>query len=46
MTTFPASVLAHHTAVFVKQDKGPRPGMRGRFSDEHWALKQFPEVRP
>jgi len=28
--------------LFVKQDNGPRPGMRGRFSDEEWALKQFP----
>jgi protein gp37 len=28
--------------VFVKQDNGPRPGMKGRFSDEEWALKNYP----
>lgn len=30
------------SAVFVKQDSGPRSGMRGRISDEHWALKEWP----
>lgn len=29
--------------VFVKQDSGPRPGMRGRFTVEEWALKDYPE---
>lgn len=29
-------------AVFVKQDSGPQPGMRGRLSDRMWALKQWP----
>jgi hypothetical protein len=28
--------------VFVKQDNGPRPGMRGRFTAEEWALKEYP----
>lgn len=28
--------------VFVKQDNGPRPGMQGRFTDEEWALKEYP----
>lgn len=28
--------------VFVKQDNGPRPGMKGRFTDEEWALKEYP----
>lgn len=31
-------------AVFVKQDSGQQPGMRGRFSDEMWSLKQWPGV--
>lgn len=29
-------------AVFVKQDSGPRSGMRGRISDEYWTLKEMP----
>jgi protein gp37 len=29
--------------IFVKQDSGPRPGMRGRISDEDW-VQEFPEV--
>lgn len=28
--------------VFVKQDKGPKPGQQGRIPDDVWALKQFP----
>ena len=28
--------------IYVKQDSGPRPGMQGRFTDEEWALKEFP----
>lgn len=32
-------------AVFVKQDSGPQPGMRGRLSDKMWSLKQSPAVR-
>jgi protein gp37 len=28
--------------VFVKQDNGPRPGMKGRFTDAEWALKAYP----
>jgi len=31
-------------ACFVKQDSGPRPGMKGRIPDELWAVKEFPEV--
>lgn len=34
---------AFKTTVFVKQDSGPRPGMRGRLSDELWARKGFPQ---
>ncbi len=30
------------TALFVKQDSGPRPGQQGRIPDDLWALKQFP----
>jgi len=29
-------------AIFVKQDNGPRPGMQGRFTDEEFALKEYP----
>lgn len=29
--------------VFVKQDSGFKPGQQGRFTDEEWALKEFPE---
>lgn len=29
-------------AVFVKQDSGPRSGMRGRIRDEYWSLKEWP----
>jgi protein gp37 len=29
-------------ATFVKQDNGPRPGLQGRFTDEEWALKEYP----
>lgn len=32
-------------ATYVKQDSGPRPGMQGRFSDDVWALKEFPKTR-
>jgi hypothetical protein len=28
--------------VFVKQDSGFKPGMRGRLPDELWSLKEFP----
>lgn len=28
--------------VFVKQDNGPRPGMKGRFTNEEWSLKEYP----
>lgn len=28
--------------VFVKQDAGPRPGMRGALSDALWSRKEFP----
>jgi protein gp37 len=30
------------TALFVKQDAGPRPGQRGRIPAELWARKEFP----
>jgi protein gp37 len=30
---------------FVKQDAALKPGQQGRFTDEEWALKQFPRVR-
>lgn len=33
---------AMRVPVFVKQDNGPRPGMRGRFTDEEWTLKEYP----
>lgn len=33
------------TAMFFKQDSGPRSGLRGRASDELWAKKQMPEVK-
>jgi protein gp37 len=29
--------------VFVKQDSGPRSGQQGRFPDDVWALKQYPQ---
>lgn len=29
-------------ACFVKQDAGPQPGMQGRFTNEEWAVKEFP----
>jgi protein gp37 len=29
--------------VFVKQDSGPRPGMKGRIPDAYW-IKEFPSV--
>lgn len=28
--------------VFVKQDNGLRPGMQGRFTDDEFAIKEFP----
>jgi protein gp37 len=28
--------------TFVKQDSGPRPGMQGRFTDEEFAMKEYP----
>lgn len=31
----------HATAVFVKQDSGPRPGMRGRVPDDLW-IQEMP----
>ena len=31
--------------VFVKQDSGPRPGMKGRIPDDLW-VKEFPGVQP
>lgn len=30
--------------LFVKQDHGPRPGMKGRFTDQEWALKEYPRT--
>ena len=30
-------------AMFVKQDSGPRPGLKGRFTDDEWALKEYPQ---
>jgi len=30
------------TALFVKQDSGPRPGKQGRLSDALWARKEYP----
>ena len=45
-----ASLVAQCKGVevpcFVKQDTGPRPGDRGRLSDELWAIKELPAVRP
>lgn len=35
---------ANGVACFVKQDNAFKPGQRGRFTDEEWALKQFPNV--
>lgn len=28
--------------VFIKQDSGRLPGQQGRFSDDEWAIKEFP----
>jgi len=30
-------------AFFMKQDSGPKPGMRGRIPDDLW-IQQFPDV--
>lgn len=30
--------------VFVKQDFGPRSGLQGRFTDEEWAIKEYPHA--
>lgn len=38
--------VAAGVPVFVKQDAGPRPGMRGRLSERAWALKQIPAFAP
>lgn len=38
-----AQADAAKVPVFVKQDSGPRPGMRGRLSDELWSRKGFPQ---
>lgn len=32
---------AARAPLFVKQDSGPRPGMRGRLPDDLWALKEM-----
>ena len=37
-----AQCAAAGVATFVKQDNGPRPGLKGRFTTEEWALKEFP----
>ena len=34
------------TPIFVKQDNGKNSGAKGRFSDEMWALKEFPVEPP
>lgn len=30
-------------SVYVKQDSGPRPGMKGRIPDDVWTLKEWPQ---
>jgi protein gp37 len=37
-----AEAQAYGVLVFVKQDSGPRSGMRGDIDPELWALKQYP----
>ena len=37
-----AQCKAAGVPVFVKQDSGPRPGMQGRFTDEEFALREYP----
>jgi protein gp37 len=37
-----AQCKAAGVPIFVKQDSGPRPGMQGRFTDQEWALKEYP----
>lgn len=37
-----AEAQAYGVLVFVKQDSGPRSGMRGAIDPELWALKQYP----
>lgn len=39
-----AQCKAAGTAVFVKQDSGPKPGRQGRIPDDLW-LKEFPNAR-
>lgn len=36
--------IAANVPVFVKQDSGSKPGMKGRLSDAVWAMKQFPKT--
>ena len=37
-----AQCRAAGVPIFIKQDSGPRPGMQGRFTDEEWAIKEYP----
>jgi protein gp37 len=36
------SARAAGVSVYVKQDSGPRPGMKGRIPDDVWAMKEWP----
>lgn len=42
LTSITEQCQAAGVPVFVKQDSGPRAGMRGRIPADLWALKQFP----
>lgn len=35
---------AARRACFVKQDAGPRPGMKGRIPDDLWQVKEWPDT--
>ena len=39
-----AQCQAAGVPVFVKQDFGPRSGLQGRFTDDEWAIKEYPHA--
>lgn len=39
-----AQCRAAGVAMFIKQDSGRLPGIQGRFTDEEWAIKEFPNA--